>query len=291
MAYYFPIGENLKFYVPAVSGLHYDYAPTASPALDVGDAGTGPLSIFAQRNPIYNIGGGSGVGANYSFSKALTFSIGYLADNSNGGQTTFAANSPADKNGLFNGSYSALAQVAFAPSDALSVNLTYVNAYRRAAIFDTGSGLSSTGTSLANGVFAGGGSLGAAKVNAYGASAAFKLSPQLVINGFFSYIDADFVGRGTGNIWTYGVGVALPDFGKKGNLLGLTAGVEPYLGNPTQIGVVSDNHIPIHVEGFYKYQLSDRISVTPGVIWVINPGQDNTNNDVLIGTLRTTFTF
>ncbi len=280
VAYYFPIGEKLKFYVPAVSGLHYDYASTASPALDVGDAGTGPLSIFAQRNPIYNIGGGSGVGVNYSFNKALTFSLGYLADNSNGTQTTFAANNPSDKNGLFNGSYSALAQVSFAPSDALAVNLTYVNAYRRAAIFDTGSGLASTGTSLANGV-----GLGAAKVNAYGISAAYKLSPQLVVNGFFSYIDADFVGTGKGNIWTYGLGVALPDFGKKGNLLGLTAGVEPYLGNAVT------NNIPIHIEGFYKYQLSDRISVTPGVIWVINPGQDSTNNDAVIGTLRTTFTF
>jgi Carbohydrate-selective porin, OprB family/S-layer homology domain len=280
VAYYFPIGENLKFYVPAVGGLHYDYAPTASPALDVGDGGTGPLSVFAQRNPIYLIGGGSGVGANFSFSKSLTFSLGYLADNSTGAQTVFGANNPADKNGLFNGSYSALAQIAFAPSDALSVNLTYVNAYRRFAIFDTGSALASSGTLLANGV-----GLGASKINAYGVSAAYKLSPQLVINGFFSYIDADFVSGGEGEIWTYGLGVALPDFGKKGNLLGITAGVEPYLGN------TANNSLPIHVEGFYKYQLNDRISITPGLIWIINPGQTDSNDDALIGTLRTTFTF
>jgi Carbohydrate-selective porin, OprB family/S-layer homology domain len=283
VAYYFPVGEKLKFYVPAVSGLHYDYAPTASPALDVGDAGTGPLSIFAQRNPIYLIGGGSGVGVNYAFNKAVTLSLGYLADNSDGTQITFAANNPASKAGLFNGSYSALAQIAFTPSDALSVNLTYVNAYRRAAIFDGGSGLASSGTLFANGVGLG---VGPAKVNAYGVSAAYKLSPQLVINGFFSYVEADFVGSTTnGNIWTYGLGVALPDFGKKGNLLGITAGVEPYLGNAV------NNSIPIHVEGFYKYQLNDRISVTPGLIWIINPGQTDSNNDALIGTLRTTFTF
>jgi hypothetical protein len=289
VAYYFPIGENLKFYVPAVSGLHYDYAPTASPALDVGDAGTGPLSLFAQRNPIYLIGGGSGVGANYSFTKALTFSLGYLADNSDGTQVTFGANNPSNKNGLFNGSYSALAQVAFTPSDALSVNLTYVNAYRRFAIFDGASGLTSSGTAFANGV-----GLGASKVNAYGVSASYKLSPQLVINGFFTYANADFVGTGAGkgNIWTYGLGVALPDFGKKGNLLGVTAGVEPYLGNPGQLGFAGvGNSLPIHIEGFYKYQLNDRISVTPGLIWIINPGQDNANNDAVIGTLRTTFTF
>jgi Carbohydrate-selective porin, OprB family/S-layer homology domain len=283
VAYYFPVGEKLKFYVPAVSGLHYDYAPTASPALDVGDAGTGPLSIFAQRNPIYLIGGGSGVGVNYSFSKALTLSLGYLADNSAaGGPITFGANSPANKSGLFNGSYSALAQIAFNPSDALSVNLTYVNAYRRGAIFDGGSGLTSSGTILANG----GGAV--TQVNAYGVSAAYKLSPQLVVNGFFSYINADPVGGGdNGDIWTYGVGVALPDFGKKGNLLGITAGVEPYLGNPA----VGDNNIPVHLEGFYKYQVNDRISVTPGLIWIINPGQSDGNDDAVIGTLRTTFTF
>ena len=77
------------------------------------------------------------------------------------------------------------------------------------------------------------------------------------------------------------MGVALPDFGKKGNLLGFVAGAEPYAGS---------SRVPFHFEGFYKYQMNDRISVTPGVIWITNPGQVN-GSSAIIGTVRTTFTF
>lgn len=292
VAYYFPLGDNLRFYIPAVSGLHYDYVPTVSPALDAADGGTGPLSVFAQRNPIYLIGGGSGIGATYNLGNRFQLSAGYLADNSTGTQTTFGANNPSAKNGLFNGSYSALGQITFSPSEALQIGLTYVNAYRRGAIFDGGSAVPSSGTFFANRSNFG---TGASQVNAYGAEVAFKLSPGIVLNAFGSYVNADFVddGAGTRNIWTYGVGLAFPDFGKKGNLLGFMAGAEPYLGNPTaaQRAIGISNSTPIHLEGFYKYQLNDNISITPGVIWVINPGQNSSNDDIVIGTLRTTFTF
>ncbi|KAM3099236.1 iron uptake porin [Phormidesmis sp. 146-35] len=288
-AYFFSLNDKVRFYVPAVGGLHYDYAPTASPALDAADGGTGPLSVFAQRNPIYQIGGGSGVGVNVELTPAFTISGGYLADNSGiGGAIASGANNPSDKNGLFNGSYSALGQITFKASDALTLALTYVNAYRRSAIFDTGNGgVGASGTLAAN---VGTNALGAAtpsKINAYGASVAFRLSPQLVLNAFGSYVNADFVddGAGSQDIWTYGAGLALPDFGKKGNLLGFTAGVEPYRGD------VRPNSLPLHFEGFYKYQLNDNISVTPGVIWIVNPGQNSANDDVVIGTVRTTFTF
>ena len=297
VAYFFNLTEKVRVYVPAVGGLHYDYAPTVSPALDAFDGGTGPLSLFAQRNPIYSIGGGAGAGVNFELSPAFTISGGYLADNSGvGGAIVTGANNPSDKNGLFNGSYSALAQVTFKPSQALSVGLTYVNAYRRSSIFDTGAGGSGiNGTLSANQGFRGGGVITPSKVNAYGAEVAFRLSPKIVLNGFGSYVNADFVDDGVGSrtIWTYGAGLAFPDFGKKGNLLGFMAGAEPYLSNPTAVqrraGV--GNSIPLHLEGFYKYQLNDNISITPGVIWVINPGQNSNNDDVVIGTVRTTFTF
>lgn len=290
VAYFFPIGENINVYVPAVSGLHYDYAPTNSGFLEGFDSGTAALSIFAQRNPIYLIGGGSGAGITFGTNSPIKISVGYLADNSDGSQTTFAANNPLSKNGLFNGSYSALGQVTFAPSDAFSLGLTYVNAYRRGAIFDGGSALSSFGTSYANGVS----KLTPSNVNAYGVSANFKFSPKISISGFASYITSDEIGDGfeAADIWTYGIGVGFADFGKKGNLLGLMAGIEPYVANPRQYGAGTNSRdLPIHVEGFYKYQLTDNISITPGIIWIINPGQNENNTDAIIGTLRTTFTF
>ena len=297
VAYFFNLGEKVRVYVPVVGGLHYDYAPTVSPALDAFDGGTGPLSVFAQRNPIYLIGGGAGAGINFELTPAFTISAGYLADNSGTTPAVVAsANNPSNANGLFNGSYSALGQITFKPSSALSLGLTYVNAYRRSAIFDTGNGgTGASGTLFANQGVTRLGAVTPARVNAYGAEVAFRLSPKIVLNGFASYISANFIDSGNGDrtIWTYGAGLAFPDFGKKGNLLGFMAGAEPYLSDPNaaerRAGV--RNTIPLHIEGFYKYQLNDNISITPGVIWVINPGQNVNNSDVVIGTLRTTFTF
>ena len=86
------------------------------------------------------------------------------------------------------------------------------------------------------------------------------------------------------DLYTYGLGLALPDFGKKGNLLGFVVGAQPYQSG----GGLST---PFHVEGFYKYQVNDRISVTPGVIWITNPTQTANEKSAIIGTVRTTFTF
>ncbi|NDJ16821.1 iron uptake porin [Myxacorys almedinensis] len=295
VAYYFPLNDRVKFYIPAFAGLHYDYVPTANPAFDSGDSGSTTLSYFGQRNPIYAIGGGSGIGVNFRLSDAFQISAGYLADNSTDTAALGGASNPASKAGLFNGSYSALGQLTFNAGEALQVGLTYVNAYRRGAIFDGGGGSPVVGTLLANRSTTALGANASSQVSAYGAEVAFRLSPGLVLNGFASLINANFVDDGVGqrDIWTYGVGLALPDFGKRGNLLGFIAGAEPYLGNPSgaQRAAGVRNDIPLHFEGFYKYQLNDNISITPGVIWIVNPGQNDNNDDVVIGTLRTTFTF
>jgi carbohydrate-selective porin OprB len=67
--------------------------------------------------------------------------------------------------------------------------------------------------------------------------------------------------------------------------LGIFGGAQPY---SLSAGA---SQTPYQVEGFYKYQVSDNISVTPGVIWVTSPGQATNSNDAFIGTLRTTFSF
>ncbi|MDX2098042.1 MAG: iron uptake porin [Leptolyngbyaceae cyanobacterium bins.59] len=291
LAYYLPLGDKGQLYIPAYAGLQYDYAPTISPYLDAFDGGTGPLSIFAQRNPIYDIGGGSGVGLNYNLSKNVSLSLGYLASNGR----NFAANLPQAGNGLFNGNYSALAQLTFNASDAFSIGLTYVNAYRKQgnAIYDTGAGTagSAVGTNVIN--LLTNASPNGTAINSYGASASFKFSPRFAINGWVNYTAARSIGFGDGDIWSYAVGLAFPDLGRAGNLGGIVVGVQPYLAGLKSSVLQTNfrNNNPIHVEGFYKYQVSDNISITPGVIWIIAPGQDSRNDNIVIGTLRTTFTF
>jgi carbohydrate-selective porin OprB len=159
-----------------------------------------------------------------------------------------------------------------------------VNSYRKSgAIFDGGGASGYIGSQIANVA----GFTGGIKADGYGVSASYKLSPQFVLNAFGTYAKLDdFVT--TADVWTYGLGIALPDFGKKGNLLGFVVGAEPHV-TATSLG--GSFTTPFHFEGFYKYQMNDRISITPGLIWITNPGQVNGANSAVIGTVRTTFTF
>lgn len=57
------------------------------------------------------------------------------------------------------------------------------------------------------------------------------------------------------------------------------------------VGQFRDPDTSLHVEGFYRYQLTDNIAITPGVIWLTAPNHNENNDDIVIGTIRTTFEF
>ncbi|MBD2496657.1 iron uptake porin [Nostoc sp. FACHB-280] len=278
LAYYFPVG-NSQVYVAATGGIHSDYVPTVNPYFEDFDGGNGALSTFAGESPIYRIGGGAGAALNLAFGGGGTFkpslTLGYLASE---------GNNPNSGSGLFAGNYAALAQLNLNVGDRLTLAATYVNGYHGAgsALFDFGSVTTGVvGTRQANFVDSGNPYVS----NSYGFEAAFKPSDKLSISGFALYSQIrGFGANDDGEVWSYGLGVALPDFGKKGNVLGIFGGAQPYLGSNT-------NSNPFHIEGFYKYRVSDNISITPGVIWLTNPGQTANADDAIIGTLRTTFTF
>lgn len=290
LAYYFNFGSS-KVYLAATGGIHSDYAPTLNPYFEDYDGGNGALSTFASESPIYRIGGGAGgaislgVGPLESILGPSTLTVGYLAGPS--------ANNPTEKNGLFDGDYAALAQLNFNLGDRIGIGATYVHGYHNtgSSIFDIGFGdRPVVGTSFANDP-AGGAS--PVVTNSYGVEAAFRLSESISISGFGSYTNAILIGDGNAEIWSYGAGIAFADLGKKGNVLGIFGGAQPYLGSTDVPGSDFEvDKVPYHIEGFYKYQLTDNISVTPGVIWVINPNQGlGDDDDAVIGTLRTTFTF
>jgi len=299
VAYDFPLGfANARGYVAAIGGIHSDYAATTNPYFEDYDGGRGALSTFAQENPIYRIGGGAGAAVNLAFGgtgifRPSSLTLGFLADN---------ANNPGEDFGFGNGDYAALAQLNFNVSDRFGIGATYVHGYHNAGdgIFDLGGSLNSSnqaagpivGTLFANNPGLVAGVQTPLVSNSYGLEAAFRLTDGISLSAFGTYTDVTLLGLGGGEIWTYGGGVAFPDLGKEGNLLGIFAGVEPTLRG---LDVPGDpdfaNDYGYHIEGFYKYQLTDNISITPGVIWLTAPGQSEDNEDVVIGTLRTTFNF
>ncbi len=311
LGYYFPLGAS-KVYLTAQGGTHSDYAATNNPYFEDYDGGNGALSTFAQHNPIYRIGGGAGGAITLGLGsgrggllRPTGLTLGYLA--SNGNDTNF--------NGFLKGDYAALGQLNFNVSDRAALALTYVHGYNQQTptLFNMGGtagqrGIEGAFTPVVGNVFStnGGNPLGIGTdtgqliSNSYGLSAALRPSNNLSISGFVGKTSArlvDFASPDTvdTDIWYYGAGIALPNFGKEGNVLGIFAGVEPTLRgarvNGDGIDIAPFNKTGYHIEGFYKYQLTDNISITPGVIYLTNPGQSDFNPDMVIGTLRTTMTF
>ncbi|MGB3207647.1 MAG: iron uptake porin [Crinalium sp.] len=310
LGYYFPFGGS-KVYLTAQGGTHSDYAATNNPYFEDYDGGNGALSTFAQRSPIYRIGGGAGgaitlgLGRGGGLLRPTGLTLGYLAENGN----------DSNANGFLRGNYAALGQLNLSVSDRIGLALTYVHGYHEFLggqsdyIFDMGrtsgqQGINRTplvGTGVANSpntLFGNvpGGTSATFVTNSYGLSAAIRPSNNFSLSGFVGKTNATAIsGQADADIWYYGAGIALPNFGKQGNVLGIFAGVEPTLRGLTVNGngraISGGTDTGYHIEGFYKYQLTDNISFTPGVIYITNPGQNEANADSIIGTLRTTMTF
>ncbi|NDJ21384.1 iron uptake porin [Nostoc sp. B(2019)] len=274
--YKFPLGKNTQAIAIANAGAADDLTSTIN--IFDGDGAFGALSTFGTRNPIYNQIGGAGLGITHEFGDKLALSLGYLSG---------TANNPAPQNGLFDGAYGALAQLTVKPSDRISVGLTYINSYKQPLL--TGSN-AATFTNLAA-------DQGLEEVafssNSYGIQASIGISDRLVLGGWAGYTNSRTLSgnRGEVDIWNYAVTLGFPDLGKKGNLAGIIAGVEPRVTSSSVAGLAEDDDTSYHIEAFYQYKLTDNITITPGVIWLTSPDHNDNNDDVVIGALRTTFSF
>ncbi len=286
LLYQFPLDKKTGVVIEANNGAIDDFTNTVNPLLD-GDGGSGALTNFGTRNPIYYYLNGTGLGIRHQFSKNLELSLGYLVNGT--------ANDPQKSNGLFNGNYGALAQLTIKPSDSLTLGLTYVNAYNTDF---TANG--SSGTTRAN-VFSYLGPDARVSTNSYGVEASYQVTPAFVISGWGGLTKARSLSTPTHttpvgdlNIWNYAVTLAFPDFGRKGNLAGVIFGMEPTVtsvSSSLKNADLKDKDTSLHIEGFYQYKVSDNISITPGLVWLTNLDGNSANGDTVIGTVRTTFTF
>lgn len=286
LLYSFPITDSSEVWLLANGGAADDFADTVN-VLD-GDGGSGAVSVFGTRNSIYYGVGDTGIALRNELGDNLELSLGYV---------TSEANEPSPGNGLFNGPYSALAQLVFTPSDSFNLGLTYVHSYSQQ---DTG-----TGSDLSNFRSFTDEQFGVGAVptssNSYGVELSWQLSDHFVLGGWASYRNATTLStlggtieRGNLDIWNWAVTLAFPDLGKEGSLGGIVVGMEPRV-TDSSINLPNlrdeDEDSSLHLEAFYEYHFTDNIAVTPGVIWVRDPNHDNDNDDLVIGVVRTTFTF
>ena len=293
LIYLFPVGDKLKIAINNGFSTFYPISPTLNPYLDDLNMGRGAISNFGQRNPIYTTGGGSGITFQYGINDKLLLSGGYLADGLNVGN-------PNQGKGLFNGGYAVLGQLTWNMSDKFSLAAVYSNSYTPPGRFGSNyNGFAVSGTAVAN-TLAGQVRLGTNQLfkqqpvvtNAYGTQFTWQASSKFTLSGWFGIAYPRLINRGDGEILSYALTFAFPDFGKEGNLLGFVVGAEPYLtdfegGNPQDFDV----DVPLHIEAFYRYQINDNVDITPGLIWLTAPNQDNDNADDVIATIRASFKF
>jgi hypothetical protein len=300
LGYRFPVFKDKgTVFITAIGGELSDFTDTLNPAFD--SDGQGSLSGFGIRNPIYrHISGkltgaasGTGVGANFNVTDKLNLAVGYLAPSGLASQSagSSAASFDGDNGGFFGGDYSAIAQITYKPSKNLGLGLTYVRSYQNSVSTQLGGG---SGTFRASFPFL----TTPTSANSVGFEFNWQPSTRVAFSGWFggTFAQAEssndiLVAKGDkATILNGALAVSFPDLFMKGNMGGIIVGVEPQVvSNDSVIG--KDNNTNIHLEGLYRFKINDNISITPGVIAVVNPEGNSANDTVIIGTVRTTFTF
>ncbi len=259
----------------------------------VESSGQGPISAFAQRNPIISIGNGTG-GAGFDWQIGSRLSL----------QGVYSASDPADPNdaGLFGSRRSATTtgvQLTASPTDTIDLALHYINSYNPSGSGFAGSlglGVGDDQVTIGSGL----------KTDAFGATLAWRATPGITVGGWGGFTNSRIPNR-DGNVETtnWMAFLNFPDLFGEGNLGGIYVGQPPKI---TESDLPAGQNIPnllagglgtegeqpgttTHLEVFYRYRISDNITVTPGFMVLFNPGNAPESDTVGIGALRTTFTF
>ncbi|MEG4498361.1 iron uptake porin [Microcoleus sp. F10-C6] len=255
-------------------------------------AASGPLSAFAQRNPILNTGLGlGGIGIDWQFANRASL------------QAVYSTNIP----GFFvssNGSkgHNTLGlQLTLTPADPVDVTVYYVNDYS-----PDGNLISLAGDRQLTAINPSTNKSEPLETNAVGATLNWRISSRVSLGGWAGYTNSRIPGKsGTVATTNYMVFVNFPDLFKSGNLGGI------YIGQPPKIvssNLPTGNNVPdfldtglgrsggqpgttTHVEVFYRWQVNDNISVTPGLILIFQPGHTPDSDPISVGVLRTSFSF
>jgi hypothetical protein len=213
------------------------------------------------------------------------------------------ANSPSIDGGIFNGGYSAFTQLLY-NDKRFKLGLLYINSYSNRFGVDTLAGSNAAKVTVVNDLNNEDNNFSNPVVsNSYGAQANIRVFDGFELGGWVGYTAARAVGeiKGDADVWNYAVTLHFPDLLKKGNAGGVVVGMEPRLtatSNDTlaqaiglPAGQRKDRDAGLHIEAFYRIQLNNNVSITPGFFWLTAPNHDERNSDAVIGVVRTTFIF
>ncbi|MEH2043593.1 iron uptake porin [Nostoc sp.] len=257
----------------------------------------GAISLFGQRNPILSIGNGTGgIGFDWQISVGVARRRHRISL-----QGVYSAEIPSfpgdiNQGGLFGGRYTVGAQLSLAPTNNIDVGVHYLYSHSPDGLLGGGIGDSQLISPFADPT--------AFNTQAIGATVAWRINPNLHLGGwggFTSSKPSNLSGSVETTNWM--VFAAFPNLLRSGNLGGVLVGQPPKITSSTlpdsfnfpnfsdggTAGGRSDTSI--HVEVFYRAQLSDNIALTPGLFVIFNPDHNAANDALIVGTLRASFRF
>ncbi|QMS91799.1 iron uptake porin [Nostoc edaphicum CCNP1411] len=290
-----------------VSDLSYRFLASDNLGIVVGTAGVNPIntfrgisplegssdgaiSLFGQRNPILNIGNGTGgIGFDWQISDRISFQGVYSSE-----IPSFPGN--IKQGGLFGGRFTAGAQLSLAPTNNIDVGVHYLYSHSPDGLLGSGIGDSQLISPFADPT--------AFDTHAIGATVAWRINPNLQLGGWGGFTSSKPVNlSGSVESTNWMVFAAFPNLLRSGNLGGVLVGQPPKITSSTlpeglNFPNFSDGgtaggrtDTSIHVEVFYRAQLSDNIALTPGLFVIFNPDHNSANDALVVGTLRATFRF
>ncbi len=300
LLYIFPVAKKLTLFVgPAVEVS--DAFPAVTP---FANEGQDAISRFAGYNPVVRVSGGtSGTGLAsaggfiWSISDKLDLRALYGSVNANipgnAADVLPGVSGTPLGSGLFSGSSVVAAQLTIKPSKAIDIGLNYANSYHQINILGIGSAKSD-----ANAL--GGVGLGIpVKLNSLGATATWRVTPNIALSGYGSYIfvkDSSSSLNASSDFTSWMVGLHFNDLIKQGNAAGIIFGQPLFRTAASGAASLKDDPAirrgtPYHLEAYYRFKVTDNISITPGAFVLFNPEGDKRNETTTVGVLRTTFTF
>jgi porin len=157
--------------------------------------------------------------------------------------------------GLFGDTYQGIVEAEYAPSRAFALRLQY------------------SGGELSNNHF-----------DAIGANVEFSITNKIGIFGRYGYssYEETVFGDIEPNYWM--AGIAARDLFKEGALAGIA------IGQPFIVSEIGDG-TQTNFEAFYNYPFSRNIQVTPSIQVIDNAGNQDSNDTIVVGTVRTVFMF
>ncbi|MDF5711590.1 MAG: iron uptake porin [Nostoc sp. S4] len=290
-----------------ISDLSYRFLVSNNLGIVVGTAGVNPIntfrgisplegssdgaiSLFGQRNPILGIGNGSGgIGFDWQISDRISLQGVYSAE-----IPSFPSNSK--QGGLFGGRFTAGTQLTFAPTNDIDIGVHYLYSHSSDGLLGTGIGDAQLISPFALTT--------AFDTQAIGTTVAWRINPNLQLGGWGGFTSSK-PSHLSGSVETtnWMVFAAFPNLFSRGNLGGILVGQPPKITSSTlpegfnfpnfSDGGTAGGHsdTSIHLELFYRAQLSDNIALTPGLFVIFNPDHNAANDALVVGALRATFRF